>query len=146
MREVSDAGACRFTVKVIIGVFFLGWNMHTVFSSVGPDMTNWLDPAPCEIGAVFSDIVAKVAFCFLALVLRVQVRWWVVFGQGPFCLLSVELPGESSTSRRHADKKMIRGHCCCVASMPLVMSVHNSHPVSPFEHAGPTPHISRADM
>lgn len=63
----------RFTVKAIIVTFFVGWNLHTLFSSVGPECLGWLGVQQTEICACFSDLVAKCLYCTLATLLRVQV-------------------------------------------------------------------------
>ena len=66
-------GQCRKIVKIMVFVFFIGWNMHTLFSTIGPEALNKINMAQYEIAAIFSDLVAKVTFCFLASILRVKV-------------------------------------------------------------------------
>ena len=70
----SPKGRCRLLVKILILVFFVGWNLHKLFSTIGPECLNKINAYQYEIGATFSDLVAKLLFCLLVNYYRVQVR------------------------------------------------------------------------
>ena len=63
----------RKTVKHLMLIFFIGWNIHTVQATIGPDVYNGINTLTTEIVACFGDMVAKCLFCFIATRFRVQV-------------------------------------------------------------------------
>ena len=71
--------AMQYTILALHIIYHVGWNIHTVQASVGPDCLNGLNFLSTQIFACFGDLVAKVAFCFVVTVLRVQVGAAVTF-------------------------------------------------------------------
>ena len=71
-------------VKVTMVVFFIGWNLHTIFASIGPEILNWLNSLQMEIGSCFSDLVAKCLFCICVTYLRVKVGTGGLGGLGGY--------------------------------------------------------------
>ena len=63
----------KYTVLALHIIYHIGWNIHTVQASVGPDALNGLNFLATQIFACFGDMVAKVAFCAVVTVLRMQV-------------------------------------------------------------------------
>ena len=61
------------TARAALLSFFIGWNLHTLFSSLGPEALKLINVHQTEIGACLSDLVAKILYCSVATYLRVQV-------------------------------------------------------------------------
>ena len=63
----------RVTILALHIIYHVGWNIHTVQASVGPDCLGILNFLSTQIFACFGDLVAKVAFCAVVTALRIQV-------------------------------------------------------------------------
>ena len=63
----------RVTILALHIIYHIGWNIHTVQASVGPDCLGILNFLSTQIFACFGDLVAKVAFCAVVTALRIQV-------------------------------------------------------------------------
>ncbi|KAG2434579.1 hypothetical protein HYH02_012243 [Chlamydomonas schloesseri] len=63
----------RTTAKIVVVVYFVGQNVHTLFSTIGPEVGGFINALQAEIGATFGDLTAKVLFCSVATVLNFQV-------------------------------------------------------------------------
>ncbi|KAG2498040.1 hypothetical protein HYH03_003801 [Edaphochlamys debaryana] len=61
-----------FWIKTII-VYYIGQNVHTLFSTIGPEVGGFINTLQTEVGATFGDLTAKVAFCICATILNLQV-------------------------------------------------------------------------
>lgn len=72
VEEAATPGI-SITVKAIIVTFFVGWNLHILFASLGPECLGWLGVQQTEICACFGDLVAMCLYCMLATLLRMQV-------------------------------------------------------------------------
>ena len=72
----------RVTILALHIIYHVGWNIHTVQASVGPDCLGILNFLSTQIFACFGDLVAKVAFCAVVTALRIQVCGGGGGGQG----------------------------------------------------------------
>ena len=63
----------RKTIFYLKMIFFIGWNIHTVQATIGPDVYDGVNTLTTEIIACFGDMVAKCLFCLVATILRIQV-------------------------------------------------------------------------
>ncbi len=43
LEKVMPTEEMRSTVRALIYIYFIGWNLHTVVSSVGPECFEWVE-------------------------------------------------------------------------------------------------------
>ena len=75
----------RKTIKYLHLIFHIGWNIHTVQATIGPDEYNAVNTLTTEIIACFGDMVAKCLFCFVVTLLRMQVCKCVNMSESSSC-------------------------------------------------------------
>lgn len=64
----------RRTIKMIVAIFYIGWNLHTFFSAAGPECLKFLNPLQTQIGSVFADLTCKMLFSAAVTYFRVQMQ------------------------------------------------------------------------
>ena len=73
-KEVPTKGMQR-TILALHIIYHIGWNIHTVQASIGPDCLGALGFIATQIFACFGDLVAKVGFCAVVTFLRLQLHF-----------------------------------------------------------------------